>query len=200
MSRVGLEIALPATAPECQTSRQLLESVVRALPRPPVGASAGWRHAHLRRIAEELFAYAPYDPIDAMLAVQMVCARHAAVDTIQRSTDPSLPARMAVRMRRSAEALLRTATQSERMLRRRQAERNGGGSMVVDVGFDLVALDAVWCEVDPMERGPDAIEAAVPPSPVALCGPPTAPRARYTVCGERIDLVKLETIPAAGTA
>jgi hypothetical protein len=204
MSPDELEIALraiPSETLEGHTARHLLESVVRALPRPPAGASVAWRQAHLRGVVEELFAYAPYNPIDAMLACQMVCARHAAADTMQRCTDPTLPAGLVSQMRRTADALLRTAAQTERMLRRGQAGRKVDSPVAVDVGLDLAALDAVWRGVDPMEPEPDAVAAMAPPSPAALHAPTSpAPRARYTVCGERIDLVKLETIAPAGTA
>jgi hypothetical protein len=120
---------------------------------------------------------------------------------MQRCTDPTLPAGLVTQMRRTAEALLRTAAQTERMLRRGRAGRKVASPVAVDVGFDLAALDAVWRGVDPIEPESDAVAVEAPPSPVALHAPTSpAPRAKYTVCGERIDLVKLETIVPAGTA
>ncbi len=91
-----------------------------------------------------------------------------------------------------------------------------GGQASAPVEFDVEALDAAWRGMysrvadpvlksgelrSPSGAGVDAAPTAPPPvtlqpAPVAV----PAEQAKFTLCGQRIDLVKLATIPAAGAA
>jgi hypothetical protein len=212
MSPDELENALRAAQdakPEYWLSRAALITLVRALPRPPAEAPVAWRHAYLQRVVEELCVFAPFDAVDVMLATQLIICRHAAADSMRGSVDAALPLGLTAKMRRCAGSLLRVAGQVERELRLRQKGRIVQRPVVVDVGLDLATLDAAWCRAEPRQRQM-GMAAAVQAEAGGVVGlpPPVAPRAptsaaareRYTMDGQRIDLVELETVPAAGTA
>jgi hypothetical protein len=130
--------------------------------------------------------------------------------------DPTLSERQAAGMHRNVEQLLRVAKQAERLLKQGQARRVAPGQAPAEVEFDLVALDAIWREI----AGQTPVQEVAPvgqrsgghaevgePSPAAprearqqAAAPAPIERVRYTLCGQRIDLVRLATIPAAGTA
>jgi hypothetical protein len=205
MPPIKTEIACRAAhpvAPDCLLDRALLFQVLGAVSQPPASAPVDERHAHLRRVITELCALAPGNPIEAMLAAQIVAGRHAAEDAARRSADGTLdPARM----RRRAEAMLRMADRAERTLRRAQARRVPGRQVPAEEQFDLAALDADWfgSERRKLDRGPSA-EALELDTDGAVAAPlavaPGALRTRYTLSGQRADLVDLATVPVAGSA
>jgi hypothetical protein len=151
-----------------------------------------------------------------MLVLQIIAARHAAADSARRSLDPTASARQAAGMRRGAEDLLRVARQMERLLKKEQAGRVAPGQAPAEVEFDLAALDALWCGTDPRAPVPGVDPVGLRsgghagvgrPSPAAprearqqAAAPDPIGRVKYTLCGQRIDLVRLATIPAAGSA
>lgn len=47
--------------PEYHLGRDLLDSVLAALPPPSAGAPVTWRHARLRRIINEIAAFRPFN-------------------------------------------------------------------------------------------------------------------------------------------
>jgi hypothetical protein len=189
-----------------QSSRHLIDSLIRALPRPPAGATVAWRHAYLRGIIEELCAFAPFNAIEAALAIQIIASRHAAADSLRRSDDGSLEPKLVAPMRRVAESLLRTARQMERMLGKRPGGRMAAGRVPAAAIFDLAALDAVWCghpaeqPVVEDQRKNMASTATVRYTPASASPPDTVARAKWTLCGQQVDRVQLETITPAGRA
>jgi hypothetical protein len=94
------------------------------------------------------------------------------------------------------------------------------GRAPAQVEFDVEALDAAWRDmhyrvadrvIDPVVEagrlrsasgaGVDVASTARPPvTPQSTPVPAPAKRVKFTLCGQRIDLVKLATIPAAGAA
>jgi hypothetical protein len=95
-------------------------------------------------------------------------------------------------------------------------DQASGGQAPAQVEFDVEALDAAWRDmhypvVEPVVES-DALQSAsgapidvasTAPPPVTLrptLVPAPAERTKFTLCGQRIDLVKLATIPAAGAA
>jgi hypothetical protein len=219
MSPTEAELAYRAALralPDFRFGRDQLVQLLRALRAPPPGAPVAWRHAHLRGIIQEIRALDPRNPVDAMSVLQIIAARHAAADSARLSLDPTLPARQAAQMRRSAKALLRTAMQTERLLKQQQAGRVAPGQPPAELEFDLAALDAVWCGtdlrapvpgVDPVGLRSDGHAGVGGPSPAGprearqqAAAPDPIGRVKYTMSGQRIDLVQLATIPAAGTA
>jgi hypothetical protein len=219
MSPAEAELAYRAALralPDFRFGHDQLVYLLRALPAPPPGVPVAWRHAHLREIIQEVRALDPRDPMEAGFVSQIIAARHAAADPAGLSLDPTATARQAAQMRRSAEALLRAARQTERLLKQGQAGRVALGQAPVEVEFDLEALDAVWCGTDPRAPVPGVdpvglrsgghagVGGPSPAAPREARQPAAAPdpigRVKYTMCGQRIDLVRLATIPAAGTA
>jgi hypothetical protein len=99
-------------------------------------------------------------------------------------------------------------------------DQASGGQAPAQVEFDVEALDAAWRDmhyrvadrvIDPVVEagrlrsasgaGVDVASTARPPvTPQSTPVPAPAKRVKFTLCGQRIDLVKLATIPAAGAA
>jgi hypothetical protein len=219
MSPAEVELAYRAALralPDFRFGRDQLVRLLRALPAPPPGTPVALRHEHLRRVIQEVCALDPRNPIEAMFVVQIIAARHAAAYVARQAPDPTASARQIVQRHRSAEALLQVARQSERLLKKEQAARVAPGHAPAEVEFDLEALDAIWCGTNPRAPAPGVDPAGLQsgghaevggPSPAAprearppAATPAPAERVKYTMCGQRVDLLRLATIPAAGTA
>ncbi len=195
-----------------------LDRALRAMPPPPDGAPVAWRHARLREIIQEIYALGPVDVAEAMAATQIVVIRHHAAHTARLSLDQALSSRLMLQVQRTVETLLRAAGQTERMLRARQQRRAVTGQVPATqapaaVQFDLEALDAVWCRTAPRLDPPASTgveteaAAGAAPAPVPPCdtqqvasAPAAATSAKFTLCGQRIDLVRLGSMLPAGTA
>jgi hypothetical protein len=219
MSPAEFELAYRAALlalPDFRFGHDQLAHLLSTLPPPPPGTPVASRHAHLQRIIQEVRALDPRGPVQASLVSQIITCRHLAASMARRSLDPTTSARQAAELLRTAEALLRTARQMERLLTKKQAARDAPGQAPAQVDFDLAALDAVWYGtagqtpvpgVDPAGLQSDDHAGIGGPSPAAplqaqqqAAAPDPAEQAKYTMCGQRIDLVRLATIPAAGTA
>jgi hypothetical protein len=218
MSPVEAEIAYRAAQralKNYQLGRDVLDRVVLALPPPPAGAPVAWRHARLRQIIQEILAFSPADPLEAMMASQIVVSRHHAADTARQCLDGALSTRLALQMRRTSDALLRAAIQTERTLTKWRQGRGAGSPVPAAVQFDLEALDAIWCRTAPRVDPPGSSPAQIAATAGSACVPSPAPlpdtrqaasvpapvqTPKFTLCGQRIDLVRLETMPPAGTA
>jgi hypothetical protein len=132
--------------PEYHLGRELLDGMLTALPRPPVGAPVAWRHARLRRVINEISALGPFDDcVQAMFAGHVILHLHSAADLVRRSLAHEVPAQLANRMRRTADEQVRVARQIERTLKRGATRTAPEGRAPAADGFDLAALDAVWC-------------------------------------------------------
>jgi hypothetical protein len=192
--------------PDFRFGHNQLVHLLRALPPPPPGTPVALRHAHLRQIIQEIRALDPRDVLEASLVSHIIAARHAAADTARLLLDPTASARQVAGMRRNAEAQLRVARQTERLLKQGRAGRAALGHAPAEVEFDLAALDAVWCGTAPLAPVPCVDPVGLRSAGHAGVGAPSraapapAERVKYTMCGQRIDLVRLATIPAAGTA
>ena len=147
--------------PEFHLSPDLIDGVLTAIPPPQAGASVAWRRARLTRVIEEIAAFNPFDAVQARLAAQIVVAQFLAEDTSSRSSAPELTVEQMCRLRRTAGELMRTAERLERALARRQARAVPWRDAPATDGFDLDALDAVWCP------DPDRRKAADPVQPEA---------------------------------
>jgi hypothetical protein len=209
MSPVEAELAYRAAMralPDFRFGHEQLVRLLGALPPPPPGTPVAARHEHLQRIIQEIRALNPCNPLDAMLVMQIIASRHAAAHSARRSFDPRLSARQADAMRRSAEELLRVARQMERLLKKKQTGRVASGPAAAEVEFDLAALDAVWCGTHPQAPVPGVDPAGLQSGGHAGAGGPSpaepaaAEQVKYTMCGQRTDLVRLATIPTAGSA
>ena len=219
MSPTEVELAYRAALralPDFRFGRAQLVHLLSALPPPPPDAPIAWRHAHLQGIIQEVRTLDPRGPVEAMLVVQIIAARHAATESARRSLDPALSARQTAQLHRCAEGLLRAARQTERTLKKGKAGRAAPGQAPAEASFDLESLDAAWRrmagqtpapEVDPVGLRSGGHAEVGGPASVAprearqqAAAPAPAERVKYTMCGQRVDLVRLKTIPAAGTA
>jgi len=202
--------------PDFRFGRDQLVDLLRALPAPPPDAPGAVRHAHIQGVIQEVRALDPRDPMEATLVSHIIAARHAAANLARLSLNPALSARQMDQSRRAVEGVLRAARQTERTLKKRQAGRGAPGQAPVEVAFDLEAVDAAWRGaagqapvpgVEPVglrSGGHAEVGGPAPAAPRAAWQPAAAPgpaaRVKYTMCGQRIDQVRLATMPAAGTA
>ena len=72
-------------------------------------------------------------------------------------------------------------------------------------GFNLQARDLVGLRTQPVEGEPAGRAGASSPAPrpdapQPVAAPDLAEQTKFTLCGQRIDLLRLETVPPAGTA
>ncbi len=163
----------PPARPEYRLGRDLLDPLLAGLPPPWPGAPVAWRHARLRRIINEIAAFAPFDWVEAMFASHVVLFRHLAADLERRSLAHEVPDRLAHRLRSSAADLLRTAAQAERRLNRRPPRPVPANVTPPTDGFDLAALDAVWCASRVARPTPGPLPDAADPAPDAWGMSPT---------------------------
>ncbi len=153
--------------PEYYLSQDLLHAVLTAMPPPPPDATAAWRKARLTRIIEEIAARVPMDPAQGHLAGQLVVVQFLADEMMQRLMTPDLPLAERRLTARTTDELLRSVVRLERALERRQARVLPFRDVGAVDGFDLAALDGLWC------RGVQA--AATVARPAAAKPPPPEP-------------------------
>ena len=139
------------------------------MPPPPADASPSWRRARLTRIIEEIAARVPMDPAQGHLAGQLVVVQFLADDMMERLMTPGLPLAERRLTARTTDDLLRSVVRLERALERRQTRVMPFRDVGAVAGFDLDALDGVWC------RGIPAAAAAGARAAAAEAPPPAAP-------------------------
>ena len=162
--------------PEYYIDTDLVDGVLTAMP-PPPGASAAWRRARLTRIIEEVAARVPMDAAQGHLAGQLVVVEFLADDMLGRITTPGLALaerRLAIR---TADDLLRSVARLERTLERRQERVMPFRDVGAVDGFDLAALDGVWCRGVPAAAA-DPVAPPAAPEPAAGLAPETPEPAR----------------------
>ncbi len=130
------------------------------MPPPPADASPAWRRARLTRIIEEVAARVPMDAAQGHLAGQLVVVQFLADDMVGRITAPGLPLAERRLVARTADDLLRSVVRLERALERRQARVMPFRDVGAVGGFDLAALDGVWCRGVPVAAGTGSRAAA----------------------------------------
>jgi hypothetical protein len=154
--------------PEYHIDTDLVGGVLTAMPPPPPDASASWRRARLARIIEEVAARVPMDAAQGHLAGQLVVVQFLADDMLGQITTPGLALAERRHVSRTADDLLRSVARLERTLERRQTRVMPFRDVAAVGGFDLDALDGVWC------RGVPAA-AANPVAPPATPAPEAGP-------------------------
>jgi hypothetical protein len=95
--------------------------MVLTLARPPADApESAWQEV-VQAGLNKLGALAPRDPIEAMLAIQIIAASAASTDAYRLAFEPGTTAAHALRQRASATSLARTMTGVMRLLKQHQA-------------------------------------------------------------------------------
>jgi hypothetical protein len=164
--------------PEYHLAPDLLGGVLTAMPPPPASATAAWRHARISRIIEELAARVPMDAAQGHLAGQIVVTQFLADDMAARIHAPGLALPEMCRLTRTTDDLLRTVARLERALERRQVRVMPFRDVGAVDGFDLEALDGVWCGgataagLDPVEPVRLQTGGTVPEPGEAIVGDP----------------------------
>src|ERR1700691_4132031 len=167
--------------PEYHIDNDLLGGVLTAMPPPPAAASATWRRARLTRIIQEVAARVPMDAAQGHLAGQLVVVEFLADDMLGRISTPGLALAERRLAARTADDLLRSVTRLERTLERRQAQVLPFRDVGAVGGFDLAALDGVWCRGVLAAAAEPVVQAALDPE----AGEPEAgePEARVPEAG-----------------
>ena len=131
--------------PEYHISDDLVRGVLGAMPPPPAGISHAWRREHLARVIDEIAARVPMDAAQGHLAGQLVVVEFLALEMLERVTTWELPLAERRLASRTSDDLIRSITRLERTLERRQARVLPFRDVGAVAGFDLDALDRVWC-------------------------------------------------------
>jgi hypothetical protein len=156
--------------PEYHIDTDLIGGVLTAMPPPPPDASPAWRRARLARIIEEVAARVPMDAAQGHLAGQLVVVQFLADEMLGRITAPGLKLAERRMVSRTADDLLRSVVRLERALERRQTRVLPFRDVGAVGGFDLDALDGVWCRLVPAA---DAVTPPAAPAPETV--PPPGP-------------------------
>jgi hypothetical protein len=131
--------------PEYHIPPDLLGDVFAAIPPPPAAATADWRHARVTRVIEEVAARMPMDAAQGHLAGQIAVFQFLADGMAAQIHAPGLAMLEMYRLTRLADALVQTVSRMERSLKRRQFRVMPFRDVRAVDGFDLDALDAIWC-------------------------------------------------------
>jgi hypothetical protein len=118
-----------------------LRAMVLTLARPPAGApETAWQQV-VQDGLDELAALDPRDPIEAMLAIQVIAAHAGVLDACRLSFEPGATAVLAARQRASAASLFRGMSGAMRLLNQ---QRLLPAAPMRDWGDAAVDLAAAW--------------------------------------------------------
>jgi hypothetical protein len=137
--------------PEYHIPPDLLNGVFAAIPPPPAAATAAWRHARVTRVIEEVAARVPMDAAQGHLAAQIAVFQFMADGLAAQIHAPGLDMLEMYRLTRLMDALAQTVARLERSLERRQFRVMPFRDVRAVDGFDLDAMDAIWCRREPAD-------------------------------------------------
>jgi hypothetical protein len=157
----------------------VVRGLVRALP-PPEGAGEEWRFERIKGAVDALAALQPRDPIEAMLAAQVIATHAAAMECYRIATSGEVGDEAARRQRVAATGLIRCMDGTLRTLRQRQAQKLAvidGAMAVPEVNDELVEtllrkpVHREAAAATPTRVEPPAFMPYVPPRVVELMTP-----------------------------
>ena len=154
MSNPSPDSAAPPIKPPYAISPASLREMVLTLARPSADAPEGAWQEVVQDGLDRLGALDPRDPIEAMLAIQIIAAQAGMADAYRLAFEPGTPAVQAQRQRASATAIARTMTGALRLLKQQRALP---AAPARDWGNAAADLAAVWRAEPP--RGGKADEA-----------------------------------------
>ena len=142
--------------PKYPISNDLVRGVLAAMPAPAAGISDAFRRERIARVIDEVAARVPMDAAQRRLAGQLVVVEFLALEMLERVTTWSLPLAERRLASRTSDDLTRSITRLERTLERWQARLLPLRDVGAVEGFDLDALDRVWCRGMPAAAEPVA--------------------------------------------
>jgi hypothetical protein len=150
---ISPQVAQVAT-PTYPLTDDLLGSALAALPKLIPDAPPAWHRTHRKWVTKEIAAFHPRDAVQALLAGQVVVARHLAASLMGRAGLRATSLAWARRLGRIAAGLMRTSERTGLALRRVQKNATPPGGAWAACGLDLAATDAAWrSEVIQRETG-----------------------------------------------
>jgi hypothetical protein len=116
-----------------------LRGMVLTLARPPADApESAWQEV-VQAGLDTLGAFDPRDPIESMLAIQIIAASAGSVDAYRLAFEPGTTAALALRQRANATSLTRTMTGAMRLLAQQRALPAAPAHDWGDAAADLAA-------------------------------------------------------------
>ncbi len=150
-SEIGITASvIQAMMPPPCISVSLVDATLATLAPPPPDASAAWRRARITWLIEEIIAYQPTNAAQAHVAAQVIMVRALADHLASRALEPELTVKQMCAVTGDSDRLRRTAGMLERSLRRLQKHQLKNPPPLLAnpaAGFDLEALEAVWCRM-----------------------------------------------------
>ncbi len=169
----AIQVQGPPLALDPATRSTLLQSVVDSLPIIPT-ASEAERTAQREAAFALLETLAPTDPVEAMLAFQIVAAQFACVNAHRYAARPDLPPAMHLSYLAKVATLSRLTSSKQRELLRHQASQPA-----LPKGFDAArelqaraAARAASAQPTTPAPQPEAAAAQPPAAPAPVAAPP----------------------------
>src|SRR5208282_372844 len=129
------------TKPVYTIPSQTLRGMALSLPRPSTDApESAWQEV-VQGGLDKLGALDPRDPIEAMLAIQVIAANAATLDAYRLAFEPGTTAAQALRQRANAASLTRAMTGAMRLLKQ---QRTAPAVPARDWGGAAAELAAAW--------------------------------------------------------
>jgi hypothetical protein len=110
----------PSTRSQYPIPARILRALAFTLPRPGDDEPETAWDDEIQAALDALSAFDPRNPIEAMLAFQIIAANAGAADALRLAFEPITPADQALRHRANSTALTRTATTALRLLKQQQ--------------------------------------------------------------------------------
>ena len=140
ISAASADQAVPPDQPPHPIPAHILLGMALTLPRPPADApDAAWE-ATVQAALAALGTLAPRDPIETMLAVQVIAADAGAIAAFQAAMDPGTPMVLAGRLRTGGTSMTRGVSGVLRALAQRKKLPVGPERDWGDVAVDIAAL------------------------------------------------------------
>ena len=140
-----------ADKPPAPIPAHILLAMVHTLPRPAADAPVTAWQAVVQGGLDKLAALGPRDPIEVMLAIQVIAANAGALDAYRFAFEPDTTAIQARQQRANASALNRSVTGGLRLLAQRQKQP---AALACDWGDAAVELGETWQQAPVRPAGP----------------------------------------------
>ncbi len=129
----------PPTRRQYPIPTRILRALAFTLPRPGDDEPETAWSDEIQTALDTIAALDPANPIEAILAIQIIAARAGALDSYRLAFEPGAPAAQALRHRATANALTRTTTNALRQLKQQKQLPVGPPRDWGDTAADLAA-------------------------------------------------------------
>ena len=150
--------ALPIAALGHGFSEELLRDLLSAIS-PPGSDMDELQTCRTVAAVTELDSFRPRTHLEAMLAVQAIACHHAAMDCFKRACLPDQPDDIAIRLRKTAAAMMRAMVDAAKTIEKLQAKpvpthEPDGATDDQPTPTDTDGIERAFASIMPMERQP----------------------------------------------